>query len=73
MLDDALGGQALAKLPATDDESATQVRLNLHYEPTGFDNRLATERERYEAAQRRQLALARKPGVRLARMLGAGP
>ncbi|HLT39875.1 MAG TPA: hypothetical protein VK034_26525, partial [Enhygromyxa sp.] len=55
-LDDALA-DALARLPTTDDESTTQVRLNLYYELTGFDNRMATELERYEAARRRQAAV----------------
>jgi hypothetical protein len=68
-LDGALA-EALAQLPATQDESETQVRLNLHYELTGFDNRLATELERYEAALKRQAAVERRLGARLARGLG---
>lgn len=68
-LDDALA-QALAELPETQDENQTQVRLNLHYELTGFDNRLATELERYQAARRRQAAVEAKLGARLARGLG---
>jgi hypothetical protein len=71
-LDDALA-QALAKLPATQDQNEMQVRLNLHYELTGFDNRLATELDRYEAARRRQAAAEAKLGAKLARALGLGP
>src|SRR5690606_2315662 len=71
-LDDALA-EALAKLPPTKDENETQVRLNLHYELTGFDNRLSTELERYGAAQKQQAAVERRLGPRLARALGLGP
>ncbi|HLT40371.1 MAG TPA: hypothetical protein VK034_29030, partial [Enhygromyxa sp.] len=71
-LDDALA-EALARLPETDDPSQTQVRLNLHYELTGFDNRLATELERYSAARQRQATVEAKLGPRLARALGVRP
>ncbi|MFO7564875.1 MAG: hypothetical protein R6X02_19680 [Enhygromyxa sp.] len=68
-LDDALA-EALASAPESDDEHTAQVRLNLHYELTGFDNRLATELERYRAAQRRRAELEARPGPWLARKLG---
>jgi hypothetical protein len=71
-LDDALA-DALARLPATQDESETQLRLNLHYELIGFDNRLATELERYETARSRQAAVEARLGARLARWLGIAP
>jgi hypothetical protein len=68
-LDDALT-DALTRLPATQDENETQMRLNLHYELTGFDNRLATELEHYEAARARQAAVEARLGARVARWLG---
>jgi hypothetical protein len=50
---DALGrrmAETLSALPPTDDAS-TQLRLNLQHEITGTTNRVATERQRYEAAK----------------------
>lgn len=68
-LGDALAS-ALAALPRTDDPAQSQLRLNLHYERQGADNRLATELQRHEAARRGEAAARAGFGARLALGLG---
>lgn len=59
--------------PARDDPAAEQQRLNLHYELTGFQNRIATESQRLRSAERAYREAQAKASGKLARLFGMGP
>lgn len=65
--------RALAELPPAADAAAAQQRLNIQYELVGSQNRVSTERRRYEAARLAWEQAASRPTGRLAVSLGLAP
>ncbi len=70
---DSMVADSLAALPATEEPAASQRRLNLHYELTGFQNRIAAESQRLRAAESKYRAVRSSITGKLARLFGMGP
>jgi LemA protein len=61
---------ALAKLPSPADPAQAQMRLSLHHELVGAQNRITVERRRYDEAMASWRAAGRNPAARLAVGMG---
>ena len=63
----------LAALSTKDDPAASQVRLNLHYELAGFQNRIAVESKRLDLLESEYRRARGSVSARLAGLFGMGP
>ena len=68
---DALALELSTRLGQLPDTVDPQVRLNLHHEVTGAQNRISVERRRYEAARVSYEGIG-GPGPTVARAVGCG-
>lgn len=60
----------IGELPAPENDGEAQLRLNLQYEVTGSQNRVATEERRWREARQAYDEAASAPAARLALALG---